>query len=107
MINGCAFCIDMHWTSLRQAGTAEAKLYGLSAWREQHGYSEQERAALAWAEVVNDVSRTQVPDEAFEAVSKSFGPKEIVDLTYVVVAINGWNRLCVAFRRTPPSRNAT
>lgn len=102
-MNGCAFCVDMHWTALRQAGEGEARLYGLSAWREQAGYTARERAALAWAEAVTEVAAGHVPDEAYEAVRACFDEKETADLTYVVVAINGWNRLCVAFRRPPAS----
>jgi AhpD family alkylhydroperoxidase len=102
MINGCAFCVDMHWRSLRDAGEPEARLYGLNAWHEQQGYTERERAALAWAECVTAVATTHVPDVAFEAVSEHFSTAEIADLTYVVVAINSWNRLCVAFRVQPP-----
>jgi AhpD family alkylhydroperoxidase len=101
MMNGCAFCVDMHWRALREAGETEARLYGLSAWHELDSYSDRERAALSWAETVTDVATSRVPDAAYEAVSRHFSPKEIADLTYVVVAINGWNRLCVAFR-TPP-----
>jgi AhpD family alkylhydroperoxidase len=101
MINGCAFCIDMHGKSLRAAGISEGKLYGLPAWRETPGYSARERAALAWAESVNAVATTRVPDADYLAASAVFSPKELVDLTYVVVAITGWNQLCVALRKAP------
>ena len=102
MLNGCAFCVDMHWTALRKGGAEESKLYGLSAWRELPYYSARERAALAWAEAVTFVASSRVDDEVYEATAKVFSVKEIADLTYVVVSINGWNRLCVAFR-TPPA----
>ena len=36
-INGCAYCIDMHWKDLRNAGETEQRLYGLDAWRESPG----------------------------------------------------------------------
>ena len=103
MMNGCAFCVDMHWTSLRKAGESEARLYGLSSWREQSGYSPRERAALAWAESVTEVASSHVPDAAYEEVRTHFDEKETTDLTFVIVAINGWNRLCVAFRIPPAS----
>jgi AhpD family alkylhydroperoxidase len=101
MMNGCAFCVDMHWRALRDAGESEARLYGLSAWRELAAYTDAERAALTWAEAVTEVATSRVSDAVYEEVSRHFSQKEIADLTYVVVAINGWNRLCVAFR-TPP-----
>lgn len=97
-INGCAFCIDMHWKDLRARGEEEQRLYMLNAWRESSLYSERERAALAWAESVTLVASEQVPDALFEQVRPHFSDKELADLTLAVIAINGWNRLNVAFR---------
>jgi AhpD family alkylhydroperoxidase len=65
-INGCAYCIDMHWKDLRAAGENEQRLYGLDAWRESPYYADRERAALAWAEAVTRVTDGHVPDEVFE-----------------------------------------
>jgi AhpD family alkylhydroperoxidase len=100
-INGCIFCIDMHWRRLRDAGESEQRLYSLNTWREQTGYSPRERAALAWAESVTLVAQTNVPDAAYAEVRVHFSEKETIDLTYLIVAINGWNRLCVALRIPP------
>src|SRR5919205_2696804 len=97
-INGCAFCIDMHTKDARAAGETEQRLYGLSAWREAPYYSDRERAALAWAEVVTNISQTHVSEEEYEAARAQFGEEELVKLTMAVIAINGWNRLAIAFR---------
>jgi AhpD family alkylhydroperoxidase len=98
-INGCAYCIDMHWKDLRAEGIAEQKLYMLDAWREwPEGYTDQERAALEWTEAVTLVSRDRVPDEVYERVRQQFGEPELAWLTLAVVTINGWNRMNVAFR---------
>lgn len=99
-INGCAFCLDMHTKDARAAGENEQRLYALSAWREAPFYTERERAALAWTEVVTLVADTHVPDEVYEEVCRHFHERELVDLTLAIVAINGWNRLSVAFRKT-------
>jgi hypothetical protein len=34
-------------------------------------------------------------------VRRHFDEKELVDLTAAIVAINGWNRLAIAFRTVP------
>ena len=73
----------------------------VSAWRETPFYTDRERAALEWAESVTLVSETNVPDDVFERARAEFSEKELIDLTTDVVAINGWNRLNVAFRTTP------
>lgn len=100
-INGCAYCIDMHWKDLRAADETEQRLYGLDAWRESPYYTDRERAALAWTEAVTRVSDGHVPDDVFEEAHRHFNDEELANLTLGVVAINGWNRLNIAFRVTP------
>jgi AhpD family alkylhydroperoxidase len=102
-INGCAFCLDMHTKDARAAGETEQRLYTLSAWEETPFFTDRERAALAWTEAVTRVADTHVPDEMFERVRQHFTEKELADLTLAIVAINGWNRLSVAFRKVPGS----
>ena len=100
-INGCAYCIDMHSIDARAAGETEQRLYALDAWRETPFYDDRERAALAWIEAVTLVAETHVPDSVYEETRKHFSDQEIVDLTYLAVAINAWNRLAVSTRAVP------
>jgi AhpD family alkylhydroperoxidase len=102
-LNGCAHCIDMHTKELRADGESEQKLYLLSAWRESPFYSDRERAALAWTEAVTLVADGQVPDDVYEEARKQFNEEELVNLTLALVAINGANRLNIAFRTVPGS----
>ncbi len=97
-INGCAYCLDMHSKDLRAAGETEQRLYVLEAWREAPFYSERERAALAWAEAVTLLTNKDVPDDVYEQARAQFNEQELATLTLAVVAINGWNRLNIAFR---------
>jgi AhpD family alkylhydroperoxidase len=100
-MNGCAYCLDMHWKDLRAEGETEQRIYSLDAWRESPYYSEAERAALAWAEAVTEVTETRVPDAVYEQARRQYDARQLADLTLAVVAINGWNRLNIAFRTTP------
>lgn len=100
-INGCAYCLDMHWKELRAMGEDEHRLYSLDAWRESPYYSDRERAALEWTEAVTRVSETHVPDEVYEEARKHFSEKELSDLTVAVAVINAWNRLLIAGRAVP------
>jgi len=102
-INGCASCIDMHTKELRAAGENEQRLYLLSAWRESPFYSARERAALAWTEAVTLVAGGHVPDEVYDEARAQFNETELANLTLAIVAINGANRLNVAFRTVPGS----
>ena len=100
-INGCAYCIDMHWKDARAKGESEQRLYGLSAWREAPYYSDRERAALAWAEELTLIADNRVSDEFYERTRRQFSEQEVVDLTIAVVTINAWNRITISFRQEP------
>jgi AhpD family alkylhydroperoxidase len=102
-LNGCGFCIDMHWQEARGHGESEQRLYGLDAWRESPYYSERERAALMWTEAVTRVADGHVEDAVYEAVRPHFTEKELADLTWAVATINGWNRVAIALRSVPGS----
>jgi AhpD family alkylhydroperoxidase len=97
-INGCAYCIDMHTKDARARGESEQRLYLLDAWRESPFYTEREQAALEWTEAVTLITKGHVPDEVYERVRKHFAEQELANLTLAIVAINGWNRLCISFR---------
>lgn len=97
-LNGCAFCVDMHTKDARAGGEAEQRLYAVPVWRETPFFTPRERAALAWTEAVTVLGPGGVPDDVYEAARAQFGEAELVRLTLAVVAINGWNRLAVAFR---------
>ena len=97
-INGCAYCIDMHWKDLRELGESEQRLYMLDAWRESPGYSEREQAALAWTEAVTRLTAGQVPDDVYAQARKQFSEAELANLTLAVTTINSWNRLNIAFQ---------
>ncbi|HWG06859.1 MAG TPA: carboxymuconolactone decarboxylase family protein [Beijerinckiaceae bacterium] len=100
-LNGCAHCIDMHSKELLANGESTQRLLLLSAWREAPHYSPRERAALAWTEAVTLVTDGHVPDEVYEAARAHFTETELVNLTLAIVAINGANRLNIAFRTVP------
>jgi AhpD family alkylhydroperoxidase len=97
-INGCAYCLDMHSKDARAAGETEQRLYGLDGWKEAPYYTERERAALVWTEALTRITDGHVPDLVYEEARKQFSEQELVDLAIVAVAINGWNRLAIAFR---------
>ena len=102
LINGCAYCIDMHSRDLLKEGVPAEKLVLVPAWREAGGlFTEREKAALAWAETVTRVADTSVPDEAFKDVSKQFQGKELADLTLAIGMMNTYNRMAISFRAIP------
>jgi uncharacterized peroxidase-related enzyme len=102
-INGCAYCVDMHARRLRELGEPNERVDAVAVWEEGPFFSERERAALAWTEAVTLLSEDHVPDDVYNLAASHFDEKELVNLTMLIVAINGWNRLAVAFRALPES----
>src|SRR5690349_24266983 len=100
-INGCAFCIDMHWKDARAAGESEERLYSLAAWRESPLYEERERAALDLCEAMTLVADGHVPDEVWHRAAAAFGEDELAQLVFAIAAINTWNRLMITSRVEP------
>ena len=99
--------MDMHSKELRATGESEQRLYLLSAWRECPFYSDRERAALAWTEALTLLAEGNVPDDVFALARSQFSEEELVKLTLAIVAINGANRINVAFRTVPGSYRVT
>lgn len=102
-LNGCAYCIDMHWKDLRSLGETEQRLYALAAWRECPWYSDRERAALEWTEAVTFIGEHHAPDPVYQATKTHFTETELCDLTLAIATISAWNRLSIASRLAPGS----
>jgi AhpD family alkylhydroperoxidase len=98
-INGCAYCLDMHTKDAVAIGEDEQRLHLVPVWREAPFFTPRERAALAWTEALTLLPETGAPDDVYETLAREFDPPEQIALTLAIVAINGWNRLAVGFRR--------
>jgi len=105
-INGCAFCLDMHVKEAKIHGERELRLYHLAIWRESTLFTPRERAALAWTEALTTLSPLGVSDDIYESVRAQLSEEEVSDLSFLIIAINGWNRLSIAFRMVPGSADA-
>ena len=100
-INGCAFCQHMHANEARNNGEQQQRLDILPAWQDVPAFSDRERAALRWTEQLTDLSNTQTVNSAYEALQQHFSQAEIVNLTGLIVVINGWNRIAIGFGFIP------
>ncbi|MBB3976174.1 AhpD family alkylhydroperoxidase [Rhizobium azooxidifex] len=102
IINGCAFCVDMHVKESRHDGLSEQWINLMSVWRESPVYDARERALLGWVDAVTNIAQTGVPDEAYEELKAHFSEEEMTKVTVAIGAINVWNRLAVGFRSQHP-----
>ncbi len=100
-LNGCAYCVDLHWRDALAEGVSPRKANAVAAWEEVPFFSPRERAAFAWADSLTRLAETKAPDADYERARLHFAEKELADLTYAVALMNALNRLGVGFRRTP------
>lgn len=97
-LNGCSYCVDLHYRDLVQRGEAPRKINAVAGWRESPFFEPRERAALAWAEIVSAIPVRDPDDAAFAAVKQHFSDSEIVELTFTIGTITVWNMLNVSAR---------
>lgn len=102
-INGCAYCMDMHWADLVKQGMDPRHINAVAGWREASWFTERERAALRWAEIVTNIPQRDPSDEEFEALRQHFSDEEIAELAFAISTINSWNLLSISFRNPVPA----
>lgn len=100
-INGCAYCLDMHFKDLIVMGEDPQRIHSVIVWRECPYYTDQERAALAFAEALTHASQQDIDDNLYNNLTAYFSKAEIANLTLAVSHINTWNRLNKTFRPVP------
>jgi AhpD family alkylhydroperoxidase len=103
VLNGCAFCVDMHTTEAREAGEGDRRLAAVAAWRHAPFFTARERAALALTDAATRLDDEGVPDEVWDEARAHFSPDELGNLVWAIAAINSWNRLAVTLQTTPPA----
>ena len=101
ILNGCAYCIDIHTKVARRAGESERRLHAVAAWHEAPFFDERERAALALTDAVTLISDDHVPHEVWEEASAHFEPEELAQLVWAITVINAWNRIAITTRMRP------
>ena len=102
LLNGCAFCVDLHTREALEAGASPRRLALVAAWREAGDrFTEVERAVLA---VVDSLTRLDggLPDEVYDNAAAHLTEREMVALITAVGLINLYNRLGIGTGMTPP-----
>jgi AhpD family alkylhydroperoxidase len=106
LLNGCAFCLDMHVKEAKMHGDRELRVYHVPIWRESTLFSPRERAALEWTEAVTQLPAHGIDDKTYARVRDHFSEKETSDLSFAIAVINAWNRLNIGFQSVPGSLDA-
>lgn len=100
-INGCAYCVDMHYKESKHDGETELRLSSLCVWKDTPYFSEKERAVLTYTEALTLLEKEQMTNEVFDTLTNYYSKEEICHLSFIITQINTWNRLMKAFQFTP------
>ena len=95
-LNGCAYCLEMHYPQARAAGVDERRLDTLPAWRDSPLFSPAEQAALALAEAVTELGPDGVPDAVWAQAAASFDDEVLAGIVLTAIAMNAWNRVAIS-----------
>jgi AhpD family alkylhydroperoxidase len=101
ILNGCAYCVDMHTLDAAARGESAQRLYAVATWHEAPFFTDRERAALALTDAVTLVATSHVPREVYDAARDHFDDEELAQLIWAITVINAWNRVAVATRMLP------
>lgn len=105
LLNGCAYCIDMHSRDLREMGETDQRMDLITVWREVPDfYTEKEKAVLELTECVTRISDHGVPDQTYNRVMEHFSEQEFLVLIMAINAINCWNRISISTQNVPEKR---
>jgi len=96
MLNGCAYCVDMHTKDARALGETEQRLFAVSTWHEAPFFSPAERAALALTDALTLLAGNPLPDAVVAEAEAQLGAEGLANATWIIVTINAWNRVAIA-----------
>jgi AhpD family alkylhydroperoxidase len=96
MLNGCAYCVDMHTKDARAQGETEQRLYAVATWHEAPFFSPAERAALALTDALTQLPGNPLPDAVLADAEAELGKEGLAAATWVAITINAWNRVAIA-----------
>jgi AhpD family alkylhydroperoxidase len=98
ILNGCAYCVDMHTLDAAARGESAQRLHAVATWHEAPFFTERERSALQLTDAITLLPDGHVPHEVFDAARAQFDDEELSQLIWAITAINAWNRIAVTTR---------
>lgn len=99
LINGCAFCADLHRAQAVRAKLGSGKLDQLFDFESSPLFDERDRAALAYtAEITRD---RKAADATFERLRRHFDEREIVEITWLNAVGNYFNLMALPLELEP------
>lgn len=86
-LNGCDFCIDLNTSILLQRGVSIDKTQQIQDWSNSPLFNDSERLILGYTEAVT-LSKGPINKDLQEQMTKHYSPKELVEITAIIVFQN-------------------
>lgn len=99
LVNGCSYCVHLHSEELKKQSMPDRFIHEVAAWQCSRQFSEEQRAALNWADSLTNISQTHAPEEDFALVKAFYSDVQISDMTMIISNMNAMNRVAIAMRR--------
>jgi len=98
--NECAYCVILHSKAAREIGIPEEKVDNISSWYNGELFSEKEKTALAYCDILtNGIDRDF--QKYHTEMTHYFSEVEIAEIAAIVINMNVWTRLKLAQGETP------
>lgn len=98
VLNGCAYCLEMHAKIAREHGESEKRIWAISAWHESPLFTDEEKCLLQLTDELTKINHSGVSDDTYNKALQILGEKKLVEVIMVIIAINGWNRIAISTR---------
>ena len=94
-INGCAYCLNMHFKEAIKAGESQQRLHLLNAWKESALFTEAEMALLQLTEEITMI-KNGLSDKSYQNALLHFDDETIAAIIMTITVINSWNRIAIS-----------
>lgn len=98
--NECSYCVWLHAKTAREIGIPDGKVDTISAWWETELYTDREKAALAYCDVLTEGTNKNF-QQYHDGLMPHFSEQEIAEIAAIVINMNVWTRLKLAQGATP------
>jgi AhpD family alkylhydroperoxidase len=96
IVNGCAYCIQLHTADALNLNEPVQKLFALSAWWESPLFDEKEKAALQLTDEVTNISKRGVTPDTYKNAMEHYTEKQVAQIIMQIITINAWNRIAIS-----------
>ncbi len=94
-INGCAYCLDVHYTKAVRLGEDPRRLAVLQEWQETTLFDDAESASLELAECITLIPEPAERSEIEDCARAVLGDEGYAVVAWAAISMNAFNRVSI------------